>query len=192
MILHRYAESAALVPLLHVRPGPTVVRVAGPLSALLAAEALRWRDTTEVWADQPLPIKDSRIKVIPPANDPNPKYGSFNIVGQIDVVLLSPDMDPDPFASLLKKGGLIQASTYTDGRVIALRNKIKQMAGSAVPYREYLPETLWFVIGTIGSMPRRVRRPPDGAKRITERFLPALFSFGKDEIPLVFGPGEKT
>jgi hypothetical protein len=190
VILHRYAESAALVPLLHVRPGPTVVRVAGPLSALLAAEALRWRDTTEVWVDQPIQVKDSRIKLVPVVKHNDTQM--FNHVNFFDVVLLSPDMDPEPFAQLLKKGGLIQASTYTDGRVIALRNKIKQMAGAAVPYREYLPETLWFVIGTIGSMPRRVRRPPDGAKRVTERFLPALFSFGKDEIPLVFGPGEKS
>lgn len=186
MILHRYAEAAALVPMLHARQGPTVVRVAGPLSALLAAEALRWRDTTEVWVDQPLPlIKDSRVQVVP--SPPN----MFNHVGFFDIVLLSPEMDPEPFAPLLKKNGLIQASTYADGRVIALRNKIKKMTGGAVPYREYLPETLWFVIGTVGSMPRRVRRPPDGAKRVTERFLPALFSFGKDEIPFVFGPGEK-
>jgi hypothetical protein len=176
--------------MLHVRPGPTVVRVAGPLSALLAAEALRWRDTIEVWVDQPIQIKDSRVKLVPTVKHNDTQM--FNHVNFFDVVLLSPDIDPEPFASLLKKGGLIQASTYTDGRVIALRNKIKQMAGAAVPYREYTPETLWFVIGTIGSMPRRVRRPPDGAKRVTERFLPALFSFGKDEIPLVFGPGEKS
>lgn len=170
--------------MLHVRPGPTVVRVAGPLSALLAAEALRWRDTVEVWVDQPIPIKDSRVKVVPTKD-------MFNHTNFFDVVLLSPDMDPESFAPLIKKGGLIQASTYTDGRVITLRNKIKQMTGGAVPYREYLPETLWFVIGVVGSMPRRVRRPPDGAKRVTERFLPALFSFGKDELPMVFGPGEK-
>jgi hypothetical protein len=170
--------------MLHVRPGPTVVRVAGPLSALLAAEALRWRDTVEVWVDQPIPIKDSRVKVVPTKD-------MFNHTNFFDVVLLSPDMDPEAFAPLIKKGGLIQASTYTDGRVIALRDKIKKMTGAAVPYREYTPETLWFVIGSVGSMPRRVRRPPDGAKRVTERFLPALFSFGKDELPMVFGPGEK-
>jgi hypothetical protein len=185
VILHRYAESAALVPLLHVRPGPTVVRVAGPLSALLAAEALRWRDTAEVWVDQPIQIKDSRIKVVPTKE-------MFNHVNFFDVVLLSPDMDPEAFAPLIKKGGLIQASTYTDGRVIALRDKIKKMTGGAVPYREYTPEPLWFVIGAVGSMPRRVRRPPDGAKRVTERFLPVLFSFGKDELPFIFGPGEKS
>ena len=176
--------------MLHVRPGPTVVRVAGPLSALLAAEALRWRDTIEVWVDQPIPLKDSRVKVVPVVKHNDTQM--FNHVNFFDVVLLSPDMDPEAFAPLIKKGGLIQASTYMDGRVIALREKIKKMTGGAVPYREYLPETLWLVIGVVGSMPRRVRRPPDGAKRVTERFLPALFSFGKDELPLVFGPGEKS
>lgn len=176
MIPYRYAEAAALVPMLHVRPGPTTVLVAGPLSALLAAEALRWRDTVKVLAETPLPIKDSRIDVI--GKDPT---------AQADVVLLSPDMDPEAFLPALKKGATIQASTYSDQKIGPLRTKIKAMTGAAVPYRENLPENLWFVVGTIGSMPRRVRRPPDGARRITERFLPALFSFGKDEIQLIFG-----
>ena len=180
MIPFRYAEAAALVPLLHVRPGPTVVRVAGPLSVLLAVEALRWRDTREVWVDQPVPVKDSRIK-------PVPTKGTFNHTGMFDIVLLSPEMDPEGYQPILKKGGVIQASTYDLKKIAGLREKIKRMTGAAVPYRETLPEPLWFVLGCSGSTPRRVRRPPDGAQRITERFLPALFSFGKDELPFIFG-----
>ena len=183
MVPHRFAEAAALIPLLHVRPGPTVVRVAGPLSLLLAAEALRWRDTTEVWADQPLVIKDSRVKV-------TPQKEMFNHTNFFDVVLLSPDMDPEPIMPILKRGGVIQASTHTEARVNGLRARIKDLTGSAVPYREYTPETIWFVIGSVGSAPRRLRKPPDGARRVTERFLPAMFSFGKDEIAAVFGKAE--
>lgn len=179
MIPYRYAEAAALVPMLHVRPGPTVVRVAGPLSALLAAEALRWRDTTHVCTEIAVPIKDSRITLGKDADM------------QADAVLLSPDMDPEPYLPILKKNGVIQASTYNEQRIISLRNKIKKMTGGAIPYRENLPETLWFIIGSVGTTPRRLRKPPDGARRITERFLPALFSFGKDELPLIFGAEEK-
>lgn len=184
MVPYRFAEAAALVPLLHVRPGPTVVRVAGPLSAVLAAEALRWRDTVEVWADQPLPIKDSRVKMVPTKE-------FFNHSGFFDAVLLSPDMDPEPFLPTIKKNGVLQASTHVENHVNSLRSKVRVLTGSAVPYRDYIPEPLWLVIGSVGSTPRRVRRPPDGARRVTERFLPAMFSFGKDEIALVFGPGEK-
>lgn len=173
MIPHRYAEVSALVPMLHVKPGPTVVRVVGSLAPLLAAEALRWRDTTEVWADSPM-INDSRLKL-------------GKEMPQFDVILLSPDIDPEPFTALLKKGGIIQASTYADGKVTALRDKLKKLTGFAIPYREYLPETLWLMLGSMGSSPKRLRKPPDGARRVTERFLPALFSFGKDELPLVFG-----
>jgi hypothetical protein len=100
-------------------------------------------------------------------------------------------MDPEPLQPILKKGGVIQASTYDLKKIAGLRDKIKQMTGAAVPYREFLPDPLWLLIGCSGSMPRRVRRPPDGAQRITERFLPALFSFGKDELPFIFGAGEK-
>lgn len=180
MIPYRYAEAAALVPMLHVRPGPTVVIVAGPFSALLTAEALRWRDTTQVCTEIAVPIKDSRISMM-----------TKDTATQADVVLLSPDMDPEPYLPLLKKNGVIQASTYSEQRITSLRNKIKKMTGAAVPYRDHLPETLWFIMGSMGTTPRRLRKPPDGARRITERFLPALFSFGKDELQFIFGAEEK-
>jgi len=183
MIAHRYAEAAALVPMLHVKPGPTTVLVAGPLAALLAAEALRWRDTTSVLVhgSSQIPIKDSRLS-----------YPTTLEPASVDVVLLSPDMAPSEYAPALKRGGVLQASTYQQEKVASLRASMKTLTGAAVPYREYLPEPLWLVIGAAGSSPRRVRRPPDGARRITERYLPALFSFGKDEIAVVFGPGEKS
>ncbi len=176
MVPYRYAEAAALVPLLHVAPGPTTVLVSGPLAPLLALEALRWRDTVQVLTDVPITIKDSRVLVnkIPPPNS-------------VDVVLLSPEIDPEVFMPVLKKGGVIGTSTYQDSKIGPLRAKIKLLTGGAVPYREFLPENLWLVLGVVGSSPRRVRKPPDGARRVTERFLPAMFSFGKDEIALIFG-----
>lgn len=176
MVPYRYAEAAALVPLLHVAPGPTTVLVSGSLAPLLTLEALRWRDTVKVLTDVPSTIKDSRIEVnkIPPLNS-------------LDVVLLSPEIDPAIFVPLLKKSGIIAASTYSDSKVGPLRTQIKTLTGNAVPYHEFLPESLWLVLGSVGSAPKRVRKPPDGARRVTERFLPAMFSFGKDEIALVFG-----
>jgi len=134
---------------------------------------------------RPLPIKDSRVLVV------SPKEASGRSLC-CDAVLLSPDMNPEPFMPLLKRGGIIQCATTAADKLVPLRVQVKILTGGAVPYREYTPEPIWFVIGAVGSMPRRVRRPPDGARRVTERFLPALFSFGKDEMQTVFGPGEKA
>lgn len=177
MITYRYAEAAALIPLLHMQPGPTTVFVVGAFAPLLAAEALRWRDTTKVLTENPITIKDARIEV---TKEPI----------AVDAILLSPEIDPEPYISRLKKGGVIQASTYTDAKFVSLRNRMKTLTGGSVPYRESVPENLWFVLGSPGSALKRLRKPPDGARRVTERFLPALFSFGKDEIPLVFGKGQ--
>jgi hypothetical protein len=178
MIGYRYAEAAALVPLLHVAPGPTSILVIGPMAAFLAAESLRWRDTVKVLTDVPITIKDSRVeKVDLKTSSPL----------SVNAVLLSPEIDPEPFIPVLKKGGVIQAATYLDQKIAGLRAKMKMLTGASVPYREYVPDVLWFVIGSPGGTPKRVRTPPDGAFRVTERFLPALFSFGKDEIPLIFG-----
>ncbi len=181
MIPYRYAESLALVPLLHAKPGPTTILIVGPLAPLLVPEALRWRDTVAVWTDTPVNIKDSRIKLIP-TNDK-----AFTLVNTIDVLLLSPEIDPALFAPVLKKGGIMQASTFDENKIGSLREKVKTLTGSAVPWREYVPAPLWGMIGCVGSTPRRVRKPPDGARRVTERFLPVLFSFGKDEVTLIFG-----
>lgn len=180
MIPFRYAEASALVPLLHVAPGVTTVFAAGSLSPLLAAEALRWPDTRSVMTDIQTPVNDARVTV---NKTPTP--------GTVDAVLLSPEIDPTPYVNLLNKNGIIVASTYVDAKVNGLRNKLRTLTGSAIPYREFVPETLWLVIGS-RTKPQRVRRPPDGARRITERFLPLLFSFGKDEIPLVFGKDSPT
>lgn len=109
------------------------------------------------------------------------------VPNDVDAVLLSPDMDPEPYVQALKKHGVIQTSTYNVERVNALRAKVKELTGSAIPYREYVPEMIFFVIGGAS---RRERKPPDGARRVTDRFLPALFSFGKDEIPMIFGKAE--
>jgi hypothetical protein len=163
--------------MLHVKPGPTTVVVAGPAASLLAAEALRWRDTVKILTATALPeVKDKRVEIYKEL----PKLCA-------EVVLLSPDQAPEPWMPALKPGGVIQVSTYDEKLISSLRAKIRDLTGSAVPWREYTPAVLWGVIGCLGSSPRRVRRPPEGTRRITERFLPSVFSFGKDEIQLVFG-----
>jgi hypothetical protein len=47
---------------------------------------------------------------------------------------------------------------------------------------------MYGVLASPSGAPKRLRNPPGGARRLTQQYLPCLFVFGADEVPLVFGP----
>lgn len=176
-IPYRLSEVLALLPLLYVRPGDTTVAVMGPCSAMMAGEVLRWRDTVKVYALADLGIKDSRIEVVKefPANS-------------CHALLLSPEQTfPANVSSTLKMGGVLQACTTDAAKIKALADSIRFVAGRGTPWREYLPAPLWGVLGAVGTVPVQYRKPPKETKRLSAQYLPCLFTFGKDDLPLVFG-----
>ena len=182
---HRLAEVAALLPLLHVKPGPTTVAVFGPLSPLMAAEVLKWRDTVAVLTLIELPtIKDRRVKIVEKLEP-----------ASCDAILLSPEHLPQaPILATLKPGGVIQAITLEPDKARAQATTMKSLMGSVTPWREYLPQPCWGVMACLGGSCKRLRQPPAGAKRLSAQYLPCLFTFGKDELGLVFSsaPGTLT
>jgi len=184
ILTNRFSEVAALLPLLHVRPGKTVVGVVGPVGELMAVEVLKWRDTETVYTvDQKITLNDRRIntvKEMPPAS--------------VDVMLLSPDQAPDAWAKIVKPGGVIQAMTLDPTKFRALHTHMRELFGNAAPWREHLPTPIYGVMSVVGGQttPKRLRKPPPAATRLTEKYLPCLFTFGKDELPLVFLPAPLT
>ena len=179
ILANRFSEVATLLPLLHIPPGKTVVAVAGPVSGIMAGEALKWREWTEkVYIPDPAAVSNDR-RVAPVKEIP---------VGSVDVMLLSPDQDAETWAKAVKVGGVIQAMTFDPLKFNALHTRMRALFGNASPWREHLPTPLYGVMSTVGSAhsPRRLRKPPPGATRLTEKYLPCLFVFGKDELPLVF------
>lgn len=178
ILTNRFSEVAALLPLLHVAPGKTTVAVAGPVSGIMAGEALKWRDTEKVYlTDLSAQANDRRVTLVKDL-----------IPGSVDVMLLSPDQAPDSWAAAVKPGGVIQVMTLDPTKFNALHTKMRDLFGNASPWREHLPTPIYGVMSTIGgkSSPKRLRKPPPAATRLTEKYLPCLFTFGKDELPLVF------
>lgn len=178
ILANRFSEVAALLPILHIAPGKTVVAVAGPVSGIMAGEALKWRDTEKVYITDPTAQANDRrvvlVKELQPAS--------------VDVMLLSPDQSPDSWAKAVKPGGLIQVMTLDPTKFNALHTSMRALFGNASPWREHLPTPIYGVMSTIGSAhsPKRLRKPPPAATRLTEKYLPCLFTFGKDELSLVF------
>jgi hypothetical protein len=180
ILTNRFSEVAALLPLLHVTPGKTTVAVVGPVAGLMAAEALRWRDTERVYVLDPTAQANDR-RVVATKTLPN---------ASCDAMLLSPDQAPDSWAAAVRAGGIIQAMTLDPLKFAALHTHMRKLFGNASPWREHLPTPIYGVLSRIGGTapPKRERKPPPAATRLSEKYLPCLFTFGKDELSLVFLP----
>ena len=109
-------------------------------------------------------------------------------VGCCDAVIVSPDTDPMPFTGSLAKHGILCASTgYPDRRTTEFYAKMRAAFRPIKPWREHLPGPLYGVLASPAGAPSRRRDPPGSARRLNTQYIPSLFVFGTDEVPLVFG-----
>lgn len=179
MEVHRLVEACALLPLLHTDPSQkNSVLCVGPLAERMAVAALRWRDIEAVYLlDAPGTLRDSRLHLgLPEA-------------GTCAALLLSPDIQADPFLPALNKGGVAGLSTQQPGRVSPFFAQVRdQHRGRYLPWREWLPAPLYGAVVGTDTKPAKRRPVPGGAQRLSQQYLPCLFTFGADELPLVFGP----
>ena len=171
----RLVEACALLPLLHVAAGDIVVACSGPQAEVFAAEVLRWPDVITVYVrTQPRLLKDKRLRVVPPP------------VGSCDAVICSPNEDPTSVLHALNRTGVLCASTAIVEQAPALMAAMRALFRCPTPWREWLPEPLYGALASpCGTRVSRQRHPPPAAKRLSTQYLPCLFTFGKDELPLV-------
>lgn len=176
---YRFAEVAALLPILHTSAGPATIAVLGTEAGIMAAEVLKRRDTKQVLTLAPLPgVNDRRVKVVD-------KFEPASC----DVILLSPEQAPAaPLLTFLKPGGVIQSMTLVPENVPAQLKTMRELVGNVTPWREHLPHPIYGALACLGRPCKRLQEPPPSSKRLTTQYLPSLFTFGKDERPLVFPP----
>jgi hypothetical protein len=181
-------EALALLPILYLpREQKNVVLCTGSSAELLAADVLRWRDIATVYLLKPplqpltnpsqtVPRTDKRVVVGTPP------------VGTCTAVLTSPGEEPDAYLGHLAKDGVICASRYGNGDLRAFLAHMRALFPRGIlPFREFLPEELYGCLASPAGVPKRVREPPGGARRLNATYLRTLFSFGADEVPIIFG-----
>lgn len=172
----RYVEACALLPMLHTPVQKNIVACVGPHAELLASDCLRWHDVASVILLEPTKIKDRRVRVerlLPAAG--------------LDVLIVSPDVSPEPYLAALKPGGVANASTLDPEKTPGLLARLRKALPSVKPWREYLPEPMFGALVSSEEL-ALVRRPPVGAVRISGPWLPCMFTFGRDEMKLVLPP----
>lgn len=177
IIQARFDEAAALLPMLYASPAKkNRVAVAGVpgQDAEVAAEALRWRDVSNLYLlNEPKDLKDRRIEVV-------------EQIPEVDVLISLPGSDHTKHLGSLAKDGIVNAMVNNASAWGQLRRDFSVRFGTAVPWREYLPEPFHGVLAKNGSKPQQTRPVPGKAKRLSKQYLPCLFVFGKDEMPVAF------
>lgn len=174
-----------MLPMLHVTSErQNTVLCLGTHAERFAADCLRHRDVTKVYLlAPPVTLKDKRVEIGTPA------------LGSCAAVLTSPDepTEIERSAGALRVDGVLCASTLDPARVPVMMRMLRGLFPRSVsPWRDYLPEPIYGVLASPRGAPQRLRDPPMGAKHLSKKFLPCLFTFAADETPLVFGPQEAT
>lgn len=172
----RLLETLGMLPILHAPSRPLTVAVAGPMADQLAGEALKWREVQRVYSLHPLKVRDRRVEVVQalPA-------------ASVDVLILSPEQQPAHWWAALAKDGILLASTGEQARWMQLLDAFRSKLGKATPWRNWVPQPIYGVIGRNGpAKAGRTRQPPKAAKHLSSQYLPVLFTFARDELPMAF------
>lgn len=179
----RFIEACALLPMLHVAPNQqNVILCLGSNAEKFAADCLRWRDVVKVHVlAPPAFLRDKRLEIGPPAP------------GSCSAILTSPDEPAEVHTNTLKPDGIFCASTLDPLKTQVMLRQIRALfPKSVVPWRDYLPEVIFGALASPRGVPKRMREPPQGARHLSSKYIPCLFTFAADETPLVFGPPEAT
>lgn len=175
-LAYRVFEVHTILPVLHLPVGPFTALVAGALAKRFALELLRWPDAAAVYCPpEHAPEKiDRRVRIGLPTN------------GACAVVCTSPNQtDALSYLRFLNKNGIFCASTE-EAHAASFYAAVRATKLPYIPWREHTPLPLYGCLIALESKPVRRREPPKAAKRITANFLPSLFTFGKDEIAVIF------
>jgi hypothetical protein len=184
--MDRFNEALSLVPLVHV----PVVRdqhmlVVGASAVPAAQAAMRYPTFIEIVinADLPTPIRDPRVHVLPSLTTLLPSWkADLIVVAQTSVT-------PELLQSLrahCKQRTVVVVAVPVPTQVRALKESMRRLWPIVQPYREHLPELTYFLMASDAPLDRH-RPVPGHARHLTDKYLPALFTFAKDEYSALYG-----
>lgn len=176
ILLARLIETVGMLPILHAPEGDITVAAVGTMQDVLVEEALHWRDIKKVYVLSASTHRDPKVTLVEklPA-------------ASIHALLISPEQEPGPWWPALAKDGVISASTSDKRRWQALMDSFRTQLGKATPWRNYLPAPLYGVIGRNGpAKAGRTRQPRKKSLHLSPQYLPVLFTFARDELPMAF------
>lgn len=177
-----------MVPIVHlpVSHGQNVLLV-GKGSGAAADVALRYPTTSSVLVvDEQVSTKDKRVQAA--RLDQLPTGWNADLA-----IVVVPTLTDTLVGSVRKRheanNGVAVFAVAQPALVRRYRELLKQYWSVVQPYREYLPgqkDPQWFLMAGDHGF-KRYRPVPGWTSRLTDKYLPVLFTFSKDEYALSFG-----
>jgi hypothetical protein len=185
-----FTEALAVVPMVHlpVVPGQRVLLL-GPGAGAAADVILRYPDiaTVAVIGDSvsAAAAKDRRVVMAPSLDQVPPSFGaSLSIVA---VPALTDALMAGVYARHLPGAGIAVFAIANPTQVRQLKDLVKRSWPFVQPYREHTPTgPAWFLLAGDQGF-KRARPMPGWTSRLTDKYLPALFTLAKDEYGAAFG-----
>lgn len=178
-----FSEAVSVIPWIHVPIAQAKrILVLGNSAKPIGDLALRFPEVQEVrYVGVPAP-KDARATTFAALKD---LPAAFN--ADLAVVAI-PSISPESLAALRRvvPHGLVCIALERFNQASSARAAIRPLWREVTIFRENLPEPAAFVLAS--NLPiERVRPVPKFSKRYTDKFVPALFTFAKDEYQTIFG-----
>lgn len=179
------AEAVSLVPWVHVPVGQAqrIVTVGYEASsaALVGLRFPEVRDVVIIGATAP---SDARVRTFSSLTDLPPTWTP-------DLAVLTvPVVTPDLLRAVhLSPAGIVCAALQRFDDVVPVKALMRAAFRYITVYREYIGgEPALFLMGSNAPISRQ-RAMPAFSKRYTDKSLPNLFTFAKDEYQMIFGAG---
>ena len=185
-----FGEALVIVPLVHVPVVPLQhVLAIGPGAAATVAYALRYptfADVVVIGEQLPQALRqDKRVRVLARMEDLVPEWkadlATVSLNGMSEGVL-------QQLRSHLNPGAVTSIALDRAPALRQTKDLLKRFWPNVAPYREHCPEPAWFFLVSDRTL-AKTRPVPAVAKRMTDRYLPALFTLAKDEYNALFGGG---
>ncbi len=181
-----FGEALGVVPIVHlpVTPGQNVLLV-GKGSGTVAEIALRYPTTASILTvEDPLANKDSRVQNLTRI-DQVPQGWASDLA-----IVVVPNVTESLVNAVRQRhraqDGVVVFAIMQPGQVRAARDLVQKYWSVVQPYREHLPGQAapqWFLMaGNHGF--KRHRPVPGWTSRLTDKYLPVLFTFSKDEVQM--------
>lgn len=183
-----FAEALSVVPIVHLPAVPNQRVLLLGVGALGALETvLRYPTTTQVLViDAPrIETKDRRVGFVARIEQVPPDYRADLIICAVPI---TSDSLLDAIQQRLGANGVACIAISRPSQVRVTREAARKRWSYVQPYREYVPgqkDPAWFLL--VGnSVFKRYRPVPVWTRRLSESYVPALFTFAKDEYELAF------
>lgn len=183
-----FSEALGYVPLVHlpVADGQKALMI-GPSAVPAAQIALRYPSFAEVVITGEIPggaPRDARVHQVPRLADLPPSWKADLVT--IAIANVSPEILTAARAhSHQRTVVVIAVPAATQAR--QLKDLVRRFWPVVAPFREHLPDPAYFLLASDVGIARSSRLIPPQARRLTEKYLPSLFTFAKDEYSLLYG-----